>query len=437
MNIIGLENAGTLRKVKLNKQVNSHSSCEIEMILTDDNVNDLEKYIGFEIVVEDDGIRLMIGKISSITLKQSFSVSTIVFWADSFSTEADKTPFNRVFQDTQKKYSDIVSCIKNVSLPVQILEKGFAEEQEEHIIIQHNETDFEFVRRLSLSRGLNLFVDDTSQMCSLNIGRCFSGKKETISDKDIILSEYFLDRFEVRYIITSRKYFNFGSEVSLNGFDYLVIDFSLIYENGTKIYKYILSRSRSVEDMKTEPGNHSFILGKGKVVSNDDPEHLGRIQVTFLEYEDKLMDNKLWIPYINNMTEKDRGMMFIPDADETVNLYVCNSVCYASGCVRNKSYNSRMNDVSVRTLFTRNAEIDISNKRIGIDAFDYKIEIYDGNAVIKKGGMEISMNDDTISTKNSRSVISVGNANIKIGSNETDISGSSKVTIKTSVLDIG
>lgn len=443
MNISGLENVGILQKVKLNKRVNSHSSCEIEMIFTGDSINELKKYIGSEIVIENDERKHMRGEIHGVTLKKTFSVSTIVFFADSFSTRADKVPGNRIFQDTKKKYSDIVSCLENDNLSVKILERSFADEQTNLAVIQHNETDFEFAKRLALSRGLYLFIDDTSQKCSINICKCFSSKKKTMSDDQIVLLDYEINQYEERFMITSREYFDFGSEVSLNGYDYLVIGFSLLYENGAEIYKYVLSRIIGNEDPVKE--NDSFILGKGRIKSNDDPEHLGRLQVAFLEYEDRLSDNKLWIPYINNLTEKDCGMMFIPDVDEIVNVYYCNSVCYASGCVREKAYNSQMNDVAVRSILTRNVKIDISDKCIGIDAFDYRIQIDNSNAVVKKDKVELSIDSNKILLKNDKSSVLTESSTIKalsdkkiqLKANEVDVDGRSKVTIKTSALDIG
>lgn len=427
MNISGLENAGILRRVKLDKQVNSHSLCEIEMISTGENINELKKYIGSEIVIENDDRKLMRGEIRSVTLKKTFSVSTIVFFADSFSTQADKVSCNRIFQDTKKKYSDVVSCLENDNLYFKILERSFADEQTDLAVIQYNETDFEFAKRLALSRGLYLFIDDTSQKCYINICKCFSSKKKTISDGQIVLLDYEINQHEERFMITSREYFDFGSEVSLNGYEYLVIGFSLIYENSAEIYKYILSRIIDNENPIKE--NDSFILGRGKVINNDDPEHLGRLQVAFLEYEDRLSDNKLWIPYVNNLTEKDCGMMFIPDVDEIVNVYYCNSVCYASGCVRKKAYNSQMNDVAVRSIFTRNVKIDISDNYVGIEAFDYKIKIDDSNASVKKDKAELLMDSNTVKI--------ISDKKLQLKANVVDVDGSSKVTIKTSALDIG
>ena len=89
MKISGLERVGILRKVKLDKQVNSHSSCIIEMLYTGDNISEFQRYIGTEITVEDDARRLMRGRIESITVNQSFSNSTVAFYANSFSMESD------------------------------------------------------------------------------------------------------------------------------------------------------------------------------------------------------------------------------------------------------------------------------------------------------------------------------------------------------------
>ena len=443
MKISGLERVGILRKVKLDKQVNSHSSCKIEMLYTGDNISELQRYIGTEITVEDDARRLMRGRIESITVNQSFSNSTVVFYVYSFSMEADKITYNRAFQDTKKNYSDIISCLKNDRVSFQIIERSLADEKKESIVFQHNCTDFEFAKKIASSKNFYLFIDDTSQKSSISICRSISGAKKQISDEQIVILDYCVTRYEEQYRITTRDYFDFGSVVTLNGYDYVIIGFSLFYEDHVEAYQYVLSRNMEEPQIKFQ--NDTLILGRCKIVNNDDPEHLGRIQVSFLEYEDSLPDNKLWIPYTNNMTEGDCGVAFVPDVEEFVSVYYCNSHCYASGCIRDKEFNSQLYDVSVRSVFTRNVKISISDENIDINAFDYKIQIDKDNAVVQRDKNKISISSNEILIRNDSSNILAENDVIKIisdkktqlKSNEINIDGSSKVTIKTSALDIG
>lgn len=442
MNVSGLEKVGILRKVKLKKTVNSHSSCEIEMILEGTDYINLKKYVGSEIIVENDERKLMRGKISSFRLKHAFSVSTVVFFADSLSVNADRKKLNRVFQDTKKKNSDIIALLKNERCTFQIIDKGFSCEIQDSVVIQNNETDFQFAKGMTLSKGLYLFVDDISQNCSINIGSVYSSRVASITDEDMITFDYELTQDTEKIVISSRKFFEFGSKVSLNGYEYLIAGFTLLFENGIETYQYVFLRNTG--ELCADKLNESVILGRGKVISNEDPAHLGRIQVAFLEYEDPQSDNRVWIPYVNNLTEQDCGVMFLPDKDEIVSLYYCNSQCYASGCVREKAFNSQMNEVSVRSIFTRNVKVDISDKKVELSAFDFRIMIDNENALIQKDKVKVSVNSNEILIKNDKSSVVADDTAIKIVSDsrlqlkakEVNTEGSSKVTIKTSALDI-
>lgn len=442
MNISGLEKVGILRKVKLEKKVNAHSSCEIEMIFEGVDSSSLKRYIGLEILVENDERKLMRGKISRVYLKQTFSVSTVVFYAKSLSVMADEKKFNRIFQDTKKKNSDIMRLIGKGTCDFQIIDKGYAGEIIDCVVIQKNETDFEFAERLAVSKGEYLFVDDISQKCMIDIGKCYCDKINSIQEADVVVCDYEIRQFQERIIFTSREFFEFGSKISMNGFDYLIVGFTLIFENGTENYQYELLRNMGESDEYVL--NASVILGKGKVVNNEDPDRLGRIQVAFLEYEDLQSDNRVWIPYVNNLTEQDCGVLFLPDKDEIVNVYYCNSHCYASGCVREKAFNNQMNDVTVRSIFTRNIRTDISDKAVELNAFDFKILINDKGISVQKDKVKISVDSSEVLIKNDKSFVEISNSSIKIASDsklqfkskEIDTEGSSKVTIKTSALDI-
>ena len=443
MNISRLEKAGILRKVRLEKKVNSHSACRIEMLYTGDNISELQGYIGTEIVVENNERKLMRGYIDSIELNNAFSKSTVIFNAVSLSAKTDESVHNRVYQSTKKKYSDIISCLKNDKADFRIIEKSFADEKSEKLVIQKNETDFSFAKRLASSRELYLLIDDTSEKCSVNIAACGNGAKKILSEEQIIYLDYSVTRYEEQYTVTSREYLEFGSKVTLNGYDYTIIGFTLYFENNEEIYQYVFSRI--TENKQETAGNSSVILGKCRITNNKDPENKGRLQVAFLEYEDSIPDNALWIPYINNMTEGEFGTMYIPDAEEIVSVYYCNSDCYACGCVRDKAYNSKMNDVAVRSVFTRNIKADISDKGIYVDAFDYKVRIEKDNAIIENSKNSIRITDSEITIKNNSSVIQTEKDTVKmitdnklqLKTGEINAEGQSKVTIKTPALDIG
>ncbi len=440
MNISGLDNAGIIRKVKLVKRANSHSSCEIETLLNG-NVNP-GKYIGAQIVLENDERILMRGEVASVTVNRAFGQSTAVFCAYSLSAAVDREVKNRIYQDCEKSFSDILGMIRCESYNVKVIDKTAANEKIEAPVIQRNETDFEFAKRMALSKGLYLFVDDTSKKFSASICKKLADREKTISAKDVIYFETHITQYEERIKFKSREYFNVGSLLCCEGYDYLITEFVLNYKNQTENYQYEMVRT-----VKTAPRvreNDFVILGKAEVISGDDPERLGRIQVSFLEYEDNMPNNRMWIPYVNNLTEKDGGMLFIPDPGEIVNVYCCNSECYASGCVRQQQYNGSMSDISARTLLSRGARFDISEKRAGMDIFGYKIEAGENGLEIQKDKVRIIVNEKRILIKNNGASITaekdavevVSDKNLRLKANEINANGQNKVTVKTSAFDI-
>lgn len=443
MKIGGLENAGILRTVNLKKAVNSHSTAEIKMISVSDKPDELRRYIGTPITVEDNERVLMRGKIDGLTFDNAFSGTTAVFHAVSLSAEMDKTNHNRVYQDTKKKYSDVINSLSNDSYSFQISDNSEGGKNDETLIIQQNETDFNFAVRIAKKLELFVFVDDVSSKCSMLLAKKIGGKSSSVKGEEIIIQHYIINECEERIIITSRNYYAFGSQIICNGFDYVIIGFGMNYKDGEEEFRYEALRTLKLVEKQNENG--SVFIGKAKVVDNDDPDRLGRLQVEFLEYEDKLHENRLWIPYIANMTESDHGVMFIPDKNEIVSIYYSNSGCYACGCIREAKFTDEMKDVSIRTILTRNSKVEISEKCVEINAFDFNIKVEKNNASIETEKAKVSMSGDETLIKNDRTSVSVKGDAVKviagqktqIKASEINIEGNSKVTIKTPKLDIG
>ncbi len=154
-----------LSSIYIEKKVNSHSHATILLALKDwDYEESLEKMLYEHLTVENDTTILFSGIVQQIDIAYfpHGKVATLHIVSLSIFSEEDK--FHRVFQSTSKKIADIFQYVSSKS------EKQYAIEISSEcnpeipdFIVQSNETDFDFIVRISKKLGCNVFVSDNKR----------------------------------------------------------------------------------------------------------------------------------------------------------------------------------------------------------------------------------------------------------------------------------
>lgn len=443
MTVSELEDVGIIQEIMIKKQKNQHSICEVKLYTSNENkLIELKRKIGKSVCIEDDTKIYMRGTIRAITCKRTYSGLKTVIKIISYSDKLDQEKKNRVFQNTQKKYKEVFEVLNSKEGTFKIIDSSFSTINEPLLLVQSNQTDYEFAYNLANNYNYSLFINDTNTKCSINIGKNNGNAKQKLVEEDIITCNILLDDYTEQLSIRIRKFLEVGQIVSFENQDYVITSAIIVYKNDTLSLEYTLEK-----EIKVETHREALVaqLGKAKVISNQDPEHLGRIQVSFIEFENCLDTHIMWIPYIPCLTEQDQGVIFIPNVNEIVYVFCLNGQCYANGCIRETQLNDKIKNVENRTLMFKDKFISFLEDKIEMEAFSYKttmqenrlilenkgniIKLEEGNIIVQYGDSKINITNDTIQL--------LTNQNVDIKANAINLNGTKEITAKTKSFDIG
>lgn len=142
--------------VNINVKANEHGLMTVRYIAEKEVTSDiLMSASEADVKLSCDGKVIFAGVCMSVRAKKGFEYSEVEITAISHSVKADRKPHWRSFQDEAKKISDIASVVlkdcggsltikPDVSIP--------------EIVIQQDETDFEFLKRIINYNKMNLYV---------------------------------------------------------------------------------------------------------------------------------------------------------------------------------------------------------------------------------------------------------------------------------------
>lgn len=454
---------GRIREISINKECSKHAKMRITIVPDDiKDLNDMLSFVtvGQNVEADIDSTLVMCGKVKKVTGRTTYSGAAVTVLVVSDSIESDIAKTSRIFQSPEKQYKAIAKKISNKS-EFEIKKEDFSCRTEETVVVQINETDFEFANRIAAENNTKLFVCANEKgknriIIADNLSVNKTLKNENIISVQMDFSEY-LEILEIEY----RDYIELGTKVKIDNMEYTVVSLNAVYKDGVNKYFYKLEKKLKKSEEDENPVS-VISLGKARVTDNKDPENLGRIQVEFLELEDSINDKKIWIQYINTLTANDGGVFYIPDKNEFVEVILQNGKCFAYGCVREKAVSEKINNTDNKSLMLYDKTLVFEEKKITLESGAYTAQISDDelyiknndyNFVMNKDGVVIGSDKNIITVKNNQVDISVnnkckievtekniksvaGSGKIELGSGTLDINASSKVEISTMKMNV-
>lgn len=444
MTVKGLENIGIIQETGIQKRINAHSTCQVSLFLeNDETLSKLKGKVGMEVCIEDEDRIYMRGTVREISFDRVFSGSRVAIHIVSFSDKVDRNRNRRVFQNTRKKYGDIISELNSGACCFQITDHALAELQEPLLILQEDRTDFEFVRSIAQNCGRYLFVNDTDRKCILSIGVDCGAESRKLSEENVIKYSAVLTETNEKIRIKTHEYLEFGKTMAYEGQVYVIIAVTICHKNGSTEFEYTLEKKNG--KVMSDRDYISTWLGRAKVTDTADPEHMGRIQVSFLEYEDSTEKDKMWIPYLPCLTEKEQGIVLIPGSGEIVHVFCKRGVCYSDGCVRETALAEKIRDIAGRSILLKDKYISFQEEKAELEAFAGRIRIEEGEFMLSNADGGIKIEKDRMLIKNGNSKLNMNDSliqlladrNIDIKSDRINFDGESKISAKTSSFDVG
>lgn len=434
--------------LKIERILNEHAKLNISGVISND---DLDNYV--EIANENSYIKVSVkddkgnikdlfqGMVTNIGISAINDVRNLEIEALSNTFAMDIERKSRSFQGENLTYTDIFNTVNSSYGDIQIVDNSSKGQVIEKIIVQWNETDWEFMKRLASHFNVKILAE-----CIL------PGIKYTIGRSEYS-NEYNLEEFNYSINKGLKEY-----QVKSSNNNYELDDMNLItYEVKTttilNLYNTIIFNDRTLYVYKCEEFVEEGILYSRYILRDEKGMKIRRIcndKIAGMSLNSKILackqdviklsleidgypsgdDNTVWLPYSTIFSSPDgTGWYCMPEVGDAIRLYFPDNEernSYAISSVNLKSRDvKRRSDPSVKNIATKygkevimrpGAVEIIANGNLFMKLTDENgIEVVSDKKIILDAKEDIKISGKTISITGKESIDLIQNgANINI-----------------------
>lgn len=306
--------------------VNQHFTAAISGYIsgTDDEIVEVAMRNSNLIIYAEENEKsksLFRGRICHLKIQEEGGLKILTVKAESNTAVLDEEMHTRSFQDTGYTYQNIADLVIKKTEKAGVIYYSGKEEQADGLVVQYEETDWMFLKRLAGRVHTVLVPDCTNDFICFYFGIPRKKEKAVWKSKDFdIAMEYsgnYLKNRVMEYQVVSREIWELCTPVQIQGKELLVYAVQGNLDGGEMIWQY---RLRRMEDFGfSEPWNQCItgvsLFGKVLESKND----MVRLE---LECEDDFKRGEgIWFPYATVYASIDgNGWYFMPDEGVKVRL---------------------------------------------------------------------------------------------------------------------
>lgn len=415
---------------------------------TEDALYEVPSYQRIEVYLDGENGKqvLFCGVVTDISYTVSGGMRMLKAEAKSSSYLMDLTKRSRSFQDTGQSYPSLIAGVMD-EYPDSSLSYAAPDVAAGRLIVQYEETDWEFLKRVMSSLGLTVTPDSRLEGIKLYAGIPALSEREV--PYRLLKIEKDLDSFYslkswgyqvhdtafTKYEILSEQPLGLFEQIKLGGHFFTVYSFRYEFRDQELAGSYGLQLPQGL----LRPGIYPMQLigaalnGKVTGVSGD------KIQAVLSIDQDRDSPAVYWFPYSTISASPDgSGWYCMPECGDEVRIYfpskhekdaVALSSASDYSCPKGGE-RDRMQDPNVRYLRTKHGqELALTPKFLKLSCGDGlssvvikddgKISIHARDAVVIDGPEGVTVHGDEKICMHSRDVIdlqSLDGANVKIGS---------------------
>lgn len=428
-----------ITSLKVIRELNEHAKLYVSGIIDEENV---DKYVetadadaSISISLKDDKnavTNIFQGVVASIQVNANNDVRTLEIEALSRTFLMDIKKKSRSFQNENSSYGDIFTAINSEYSSIQMLDYITNGTKIDKLIVQHKETDWEFLKRLA--SHFNVPVVSECQLSDLkySIGNSGCYKTYELDEYNYSIKKglqeyklkseneaYDLDDINlISYEVVSNKIMYLCNLVNFKGRSLYVYKSDMELANGVIFSKYVL---RDEKGMKIRKIYNNKIVGtslSGHIL--DTQNDVVKINLDIDGSQDA--GTARWFPYSTVYSSPDgTGWYCMPEVGDVIRLYFPDNEeknAYAISSINLESSNSeKRSNPSVKSLGTK----------------------YGKEIVMKPGAVEVIGNesllmrltdDGGIEIKSNKKIILDAQQDIEItGGGKVTIQGSNGVTL--------
>ncbi|MBM7556855.1 hypothetical protein [Halanaerobacter jeridensis] len=408
-----------LYNLRIKKGINKHDRLYISGLISD---KQRDKYIksttvGNTITVKIKGTGAVVFKglveeIDLTTRKNNYFIK-IYGLAETYNLDIKKKSFS--FQETGISYKKLINKVLKSYSEVDFKDKASEGENKENLLVQYQETDWEFLKRIASRFNTGLVPDSSGEGIRFHFGVPKGRKTIKIEDTDYDVSkklrtsqeikenyqEGVKDKDFVDYTLQIRdvKKINalaLGTKVQFSNQNLFVKDIALEVKNGNLVGEYIMTKKKGLAQEEIINPNliGLSILGQVLEVKQD------QIKVHLEIDEEQSKSKAILFKYCTDYTsEGDTGFYTMPEKGDHVLLYVPDEYeknAVITAAVRKEIKGSdKVSDPKIKYFRTKyGKEIAFKEKEIMITGEDehvlIKINEEDGIELLSKHDVKIN-----------------------------------------------
>jgi hypothetical protein len=331
-------NIKTILNLRMEQRINDHSKIYISGIISDENK---EKYVEqatikdvIEVTQTDDNsatTKLFKGIVIEIEIKAARGIYYIELVGASSTFDMDVKLKRRSFQDKDMPYTDLVKKVI-AEYPGDSIDMAAKGEKLKNFIIQYDETDWEFLKRMASHFNTGLVADHLSDKPKFWFGIPSGGSKGDLKEFNYNVSKKVedyrqlsenkvvgIDAGDFTYFeVETDKVLNIGDTVTFNSIN-LYVSSSISYiENSVLRNTYFLTPKKGLTQdlMLNSKACKKAVEGKVIEVKEDNV----RVHLDIDKEQQK--DKAYWFPYATTHTsEGNTGWYCMPELEDRVKLY--------------------------------------------------------------------------------------------------------------------
>lgn len=435
-----------IKKLKIKEKLNEHSEISITGILANDKENidifrklaitDNLKIKGRRVVVKnkieiEEEIDIFYGIITRIKLEQDGNLYNFELEGNSYSLMLDLKKKKRSFQDKNLTYRNLIGDIVKENKGNTIFMGDFSKTLDIPFI-QYDETDWEFIKRLSSYLGLKLCPDIKTEKPNIFIGikkgneyvcNAYEYKLKKDMKSYLNIKENYIKVTEedfMSYEVEVKDNYEIGDKILYKDLKLVVIEKCLELKNSELINKYELKIERNIKQEKLY--NEQII---GQVINGKVIKVLNDKMKVHLDIDEKQEESKAYLYSFgsNYTTEGSTGWYIMPEIENKVELYIptkSEGSAYLRRILREDGKeNEKTQDTAIKYLGT-------------IDGKELKIAPKELKFTTNGESLYLNMeNDGGISIVSNENINIYSDKNIKIESEKLIIKSNDKIAITT------
>ncbi|OPZ93218.1 MAG: Phage late control gene D protein (GPD) [Firmicutes bacterium ADurb.Bin419] len=320
------------------KCINDHARTRVVAIVPEEEkdkyVNMTKTHTTMEIKYEDEsGVTQMFkGVVTDIEVKVVRGIFYVTIDGISNTFNLDLKIKRRSFQDKNMTYTSLIKEVIKDYSGADYIDVAAKSKKIEKFIIQYDETDWQFLKRMASHFNAGLIADTNSDKPKFWFGVPQGGQKGNIEQYNYsvskrigdfrVSSENYIEGIDEKdftyFKVETNAIFNIGDSVSFLDKSLYVFQLIARLQDGILVHEYLLTQEKGMSQnlIQNEKVQGASVEGKVIEIKEDNL----RVHLEIDEKQEK--EKAYWFPYSTfYTTEGQTGWYCMPELDDYVKLY--------------------------------------------------------------------------------------------------------------------